>query len=430
MWIGIDDTDSREGGCTTYIGFLLSGALQKYLTGFPRLVRLNPNIPYKTRGNGAVSLHFSKSAGDRIIIGKKDGEWIFSRRDNAAEEEYIPEAFTIAEKLVEDNMIKGNDQTNPGLIGGTRIPTESFYRMALEKIIDQKISYSLLEELGITHREWGNGRGITGSLASIAWRGRRITYELISYNSPNGKRLPARDKRIIGEMCESRQDTFNNMDSSGKIALFPKERTPVVYGIRSISHETLLSIQEEIGRLYPDLDRNFLIYQTNQGTDDHIIHDPEILEEGGSYSLKGRIDGVPVRGEGGHMSIPFRHEKGIMNLMAFEPSKSFRNLLQGLRPGDLVRVYGSLSRGNLKLEKINLMEISEIYRRVAPNCSACGGKTRNTGSGIYQCVSCHRKNMPAYRREQRTMVKGKYEPPAFARRHLSMPWKLESAFSA
>jgi len=31
------------------------------LIGFPRLIRLNPNVPFKTRGNGALSIEFSST---------------------------------------------------------------------------------------------------------------------------------------------------------------------------------------------------------------------------------------------------------------------------------------------------------------------------------------------------------------------------------
>src|SRR5207253_8071988 len=61
LHIGIDDTDSEKGGCTTYTAAVL---FQELLgrgfkpSDFPWLVRLNPNIPWKTRGNGALAIHF------------------------------------------------------------------------------------------------------------------------------------------------------------------------------------------------------------------------------------------------------------------------------------------------------------------------------------------------------------------------------------
>jgi tRNA(Ile2)-agmatinylcytidine synthase len=58
--IGIDDTDSKTGGCTTYTAALLFEEFCRSgfePTDFPWLVRLNPNIPWKTRGNGALAIH-------------------------------------------------------------------------------------------------------------------------------------------------------------------------------------------------------------------------------------------------------------------------------------------------------------------------------------------------------------------------------------
>jgi len=61
LHIGIDDTDSEKGGCTTYTATVLFQDLIERgfkPSDFPWLVRLNPNIPWKTRGNGALAVHF------------------------------------------------------------------------------------------------------------------------------------------------------------------------------------------------------------------------------------------------------------------------------------------------------------------------------------------------------------------------------------
>lgn len=58
FYIGIDDTDSPDGMCTT---FLASTILNEFrgngieIIGHPRLIRLNPFARFKTRGNGGVS---------------------------------------------------------------------------------------------------------------------------------------------------------------------------------------------------------------------------------------------------------------------------------------------------------------------------------------------------------------------------------------
>ena len=64
MLIGIDDTDSPQGMCTTYLGAILARRLirEHMRVREARLVRLNPNVTFKTRGNAAVALNV---AGDR-----------------------------------------------------------------------------------------------------------------------------------------------------------------------------------------------------------------------------------------------------------------------------------------------------------------------------------------------------------------------------
>ncbi|MDX1596865.1 MAG: DNA-binding protein, partial [Nitrosopumilaceae archaeon] len=58
LHVGFDDTDSPKGMCTTFLAYKIVDYLKQCKTEFldyPRLVRFNPNIPWKTRGNGAVS---------------------------------------------------------------------------------------------------------------------------------------------------------------------------------------------------------------------------------------------------------------------------------------------------------------------------------------------------------------------------------------
>src|SRR5271169_4619600 len=68
MIIGIDDTDSNEGMCTTYLGAILLEELQMYGTieTLPFLVRLNPSIPYKTRGNAAIALKLKTNCPEKV----------------------------------------------------------------------------------------------------------------------------------------------------------------------------------------------------------------------------------------------------------------------------------------------------------------------------------------------------------------------------
>src|SRR2546422_10504363 len=75
LWIGVDDTDSLRGMCTTFLATEivrdLTGDFD--LIGYPRLVRLNPKIPWKTRGNEAICLCVGRGRGDAIVARSVDG---------------------------------------------------------------------------------------------------------------------------------------------------------------------------------------------------------------------------------------------------------------------------------------------------------------------------------------------------------------------
>ena len=80
IWIGVDDTDSRTGGCTTFVACALMNKLVSAgfdIIGYPRLVRLNPNIPWKTRGNGAISIQIGTGTGNKSKIGEIGNKDIF-----------------------------------------------------------------------------------------------------------------------------------------------------------------------------------------------------------------------------------------------------------------------------------------------------------------------------------------------------------------
>ncbi|MEX0764417.1 MAG: DNA-binding protein, partial [Nitrosopumilaceae archaeon] len=69
LHIGFDDTDSRNGMCTTFLAYKIVEYLKKEHAEFldyPYLIRFNPNIPWKTRGNGAVAIKIKTDRPDTI----------------------------------------------------------------------------------------------------------------------------------------------------------------------------------------------------------------------------------------------------------------------------------------------------------------------------------------------------------------------------
>ncbi|MBQ9689826.1 MAG: DNA-binding protein, partial [Candidatus Methanomethylophilaceae archaeon] len=70
MFVAVDDTDSMKGNCTTFLATEIIREFQDLdLIGNPRLVRLNPATPWKTRGNGSLDMRFGKGIGKIRLIG-------------------------------------------------------------------------------------------------------------------------------------------------------------------------------------------------------------------------------------------------------------------------------------------------------------------------------------------------------------------------
>ena len=226
MWIGIDDTDSLEGGCTTYVAVELIKEMPYDLIGFPRLVRLNPNIPWKTRGNGAIALQIGVGGGGKIEIGEIDNKKIycFSYKKKDADEEEIEK---LANKIIKEKAMKDSD---PAFIISKRKLPYWIYKKAVRSILT-------IDEIKneIKNTIYKGGRGLIGASAAIAWRPRDRTYELITY--AKNKWI---DKKSVIEMDKICKTTFNNYDyENDYLAILPKANSPVFFGIRGDDYQEL-----------------------------------------------------------------------------------------------------------------------------------------------------------------------------------------------
>ncbi|MCL2318106.1 MAG: DNA-binding protein, partial [Methanomassiliicoccaceae archaeon] len=99
MYVAVDDTDSISGGCTTFLATEIISELSKDmdLIGYPRLTRLNPATPWKTRGNASLSMRFGKGSGKKIIAGNISGRNIYCYEKATA---YEPDVDNVAERII------------------------------------------------------------------------------------------------------------------------------------------------------------------------------------------------------------------------------------------------------------------------------------------------------------------------------------------
>ena len=193
--IGIDDTDSPKGMCTTFLVYKIIDRLKKEkvdFLDFPNLIRFNPNIPWKTRGNGAVSLKISTDNPNKIKNLVKQYVKQYSDVKNGAnpglvfcQTENIPEAFT---KLSSD---------------------------AMWKLINRNEAKKILSKHDVDFFYLGNGQGLVGATSIIGYNFGDQTYELLSYRKPSqfGKKRTL-DKFKVKQMQEKTfPHTFNSYDS-------------------------------------------------------------------------------------------------------------------------------------------------------------------------------------------------------------------------
>jgi tRNA(Ile2)-agmatinylcytidine synthase len=425
MFVAVDDTDSMKGNCTT---FLATEIIKEFsdldLIGNPRLVRLNPATPWKTRGNGALVMRFGKGKGKRRFIGMIGNRGIYCY-DSCTSSEPDPEMMR--ERIIPLIEAHHEDDADPGLLISKRKPYQSFYWNGVRTIMDRSVIDREIRRIGGTTFEIGCGRGLIGCTCGMAWRPRDTTFELLSYR-PEERWGTERifDPETISYVEHNYPTTFNSWeDRMQKVAMVPSTPCPVMYGLRGDVESDLIEAFEKIDT--EPIER-WMIFLTNQGTDDHLIRNPSKLIPNQSYILEGTIASQPRHIQGGHVFIDMETRNGIVTCGAYEPSKEFRHTIDWLVPGDEVEIVGELREDprTLNIEKIHVISTADEFRKISnPVCPKCGRTMKSSGSNQpYRCKQCRTSSSdPVLEPVRRWIVPGWYEPPTAARRHLSKPLK-------
>jgi len=404
--IGVDDTDSRKGMCTTYVAALLAERLRRLGEVYElRLVRLNPNIPWKTRGNGAVAI--------------------------LAEVEDVDAALELAVRTVEELAETGEEGTDPGIVACEASRSERlrrFYDRALHGVVSLEEAERIAElERCWTHR-LKTGRGVIGALAAIGAELSAHTYELIAYRRRENWSKPRQvESASVVEMDRAtKHDTFNNLDpETGRVLITPRSPCPVLYGIRAWRREVLERAMRMV-RAGEAIER-YAVFKTNQGTDAHLMEkDMAAVEPFTSVIVKGRVAAEPRTIRGGHVIFTIEDGEAALDCAAYEPTGSFRGVVRMLRKGDVVRAFGGVRerrRLTINLEKLEILELAEQWVHANPLCPCCGRSMESAGKDKgYRCRSCgERADSKIRRRVERSLAKGLYCVPPRAMRHLTRP---------
>jgi len=418
MHIGLDDTDSTKGGCTTYLAALLIEELEKFhvqFTDYPSLIRLNPNVPWKTRGNGALCLRFMY---------------------DEMEEEKIEKAAT---SLWEENSAIKEKGTDPGIVflKGQEIPPElKFFAKKTEtNIVTLKEALDLIKKFRAEALGFNSCRGIIGALAAI---GETLdedhTYELIAYRTPQnwGSKRKV-DEASIFEMDRKLQPfTFNNVDlETRRVIITPRGPDPILFGIRGESAETVKKAYEIVKPLEPV--GRWVIFRSNQGTDAHL-KPVEALNKIESYSsviARGIVSQnpriVPLR----HVIFSISDDSSEVDCAAYEPTGSLRKTARELIIGDNIEVYGAVHMPKssklltINLEKINVLNLSQKVLLENPFCPNCSKRLKSMGKNQgFRCEKCGEKFSHLKKKETlipRAIKIGLHVTSTRSQRHLTKP---------
>jgi len=415
--IGIDDTDSDKGGCTTYTATVLFQELIERgfkPSDFPWLVRLNPNIPWKTRGNGALAVHFF------------------------VEEDQIEGVQRVALETVEETTVASTPGTDPAvafLKGQVPRALRKYSTRALHDVLTVREARAVATKAGAEVHAMMGVQGVIGSLAAIGAGLDSVehTFEIIAYrireNLGSPRRIDHESVKLMNAKYEDR--TFNNLDpESGRVLVSPHGLDPVLLGIRGYSPQHVLGAFNEV-QLNEEIER-VMIFRTNQGTDAHLgkARRAVDLEPHQSGVLTGRVDEMPRVLRGGHVIFRLRDDSGLVDCAVYQPTGSLAMAARDLLPGDRVRASGGIrgwreGRPTLNLEKLEVLHLVEKIQHVNPTCSNCGGRCESMGRGQgLRCKKCGQQNENAAKilvRQQRHLQLTIYVPPPRARRHLTMP---------
>ncbi|MCT8338103.1 DUF1743 domain-containing protein [Methanoculleus sp. Afa-1] len=399
MWIGIDDTDSPAGMCTTYLGAVLVQRLAR--AGLPvvgaRLVRLNPNVIHKTRGNAAIAI---EAVGDSET------------------------GFALATACVEELAEFDDEKTNPGVVVSSVRPPPDFYYAALRDYCTVDEAVLVLEAAGALYRGYKNRRGLIGATAAIASDFCDRTYELLAYRKRPAWGTPRQvdAASLFHAEEETYPHTWDTVDrENGVVVGVPHTPDPVLFGIRGESPAWVKEARSFVRSEEPACEQ---VYATNQGTDAHLIPGAAgTLLEGRSYLVRGTVATAAATGPGGHVSFLLADCGAELRCMAYEPTKGFRSVVRALVPGDVVAAAGSYKGGSLNLERLGVARLADAVRVRPPVCPACKKRMTSAGTGKgYKCRICgERSREPETERIERLLRPGWYEVPPTARRHLARP---------
>ena len=359
------------------------------------------------------------------MCGEIDGRAVrcYSHGVPADQEAVLEASSSVLERVAEFDC----DNTNPGIVVTNRRPSPGLYWQAVRDVVTLDQVERELKSIGASWKGFKNGRGVIGAASSISWRPHDRTWEVISYREEAriGTKREISEQSVIS-MDRTTEHTFHNYDAGNcHVAICPASPCPVLFGIRGDDPDELLDARTMIEGERP---RSWLLYLTNQGTDDHIVRrGVHGLRSGMSARVRVKVVRAPESIEGGHVIVRATDGHEI-DVAFYEPSGALNRAARQLLPGDEIEVFGSVrdTPRSLNAEKMRVVSTVPLRsKRANPMCDRCGKRMGSMGAGQgFRCKICGAK-APCDAAEteavERRIAPGWYEPPVSSRRHLYKP---------
>ncbi len=435
IYISFDDIDSPRGGCTTHFTTHIFYEIARKLAPktndytLPRLIRLNPDIPWKTRGNAATCIEAPLT---------------------------FDEGLELVEELVLDRLssyIEGEESvvghTQPCIIVIDKEEAESnksrllkFYLKAVKRVVSIQEAEEILKHVKKIRTYTLNGkRGLVGALAAIGgatYQGYKPTYELLAYTDPAYKKLADEDKLYRTLENLERDDTFGHVDRrSGRVLVLPRGKDPVLVGLRGINPVELIRILDNIRKFLPPI-HMWMIFKTNQATNMHFynVEEPNIPRRYEQFSSPAVTRFRKETLEGGHLIISTKLYIGSYeydsDLAIYSEAGDTTKKVSASLDNTSVYITGNIrplmDRETINHEAIYIYEDPTVSTRQNPLCPRCMRRMESAGeSKGYRCRICGYRLMidvaPHIHRVVKWIPDRTIQPPSH-QRHLTKPLKL------
>ncbi|UXD21901.1 tRNA(Ile2) 2-agmatinylcytidine synthetase [Ignicoccus pacificus DSM 13166] len=382
--VSLDSFDLPRAGCTTHVASLLMIHLHKKgfeVQDFPRLVRLNPSVPWKTRGNASIAFEV-----------------------NGEPQEVFEESKHFLRDFMQ-RVRRGAIAVSEGWL------SRDFYLKAVERVVDPRDVKLIVQEKGVLWE--GSERALVGALASMSTTLSDVpNFEMLAYRDPDAS---GRRKCYFHPLFEMLHDHLYPLvhESSGPI-ICPRGDDPVLYGIRGRNTAAIVSLAKLIVGERPSM---AVIFRTNQHS-----YDPRELEEMYTYDFgKKRVKITEEE------IVEIGEDVKLNDYMLFKETGLTKLLRRFMRYNRILldMEINVINKPNVK--SISKMKITRgiLVNERAPRCPRCGAPMVSMGRRTLtrRCKRCGYRAMALRKLEIVDMSEVELFPVEGRKLHLEGPYR-------